>query len=228
MSDAAVLTRPMIESRGLVKVYAEGNIRALDGVDLDVGQGEFVAVTGPSGCGKTTLLSVLAALDTPDAGTLRVGTHDLCHLRDPDRYRRQAVGLIFQLHNLLPRLTVLQNVEIAMLGSDRPRAERTDRARELLAGVGLERMADRRPTQLSGGERQRVAVARALANDPPLLLADEPTGSLDSRAVETVLGLFEVLRSDRGVTMILVTHDDAVASTADRVVHMLDGRVATG
>lgn len=216
---------PMIETRDLVKVYADGKVRALDGVDLTVSSGEFVAVTGPSGCGKSTLLSLLAALDTPDAGVIRVGSYDLAHLRDADRFRRQEVGLVFQLHNLLPRLTVLQNVEIAMMGSDRPRSERDGHARTLLDDVGLAALADRRPPQLSGGERQRVAVARALANDPPLLLADEPTGSLDSHSVETVLGLFEGLRAERGVTIVLVTHDTAVAGTADRIVPMLDGRV---
>ncbi len=132
---------------------------------------------------------------------------------------------MFQLHNLLPRLTVLENVEIAMLGSDRPHAERAGHAARLLEDVGLAALAGRRPPQLSGGERQRVAVARALANDPPLLLADEPTGSLDSRSVATVLGLFEGLRADRGVTVVLVTHDPAVAGNADRVIPMLDGRV---
>jgi putative ABC transport system ATP-binding protein len=216
---------PAIKTRGLVKVYADGKVRALDGVDLTVASGEFVAVTGPSGCGKSTLLSLLAALDTPDSGTLQVGGFDLAHLRDPDRFRRQEVGLVFQLHNLLPRLTVLQNVEIAMMGSDRPRAERDGRARALLDDVGLGALADRRPPQLSGGERQRVAVARALANDPPLLLADEPTGSLDSHSVDTVLTLFEGLRDDRGVTIVLVTHDFAVAAAADRIIPMLDGRV---
>ena len=216
---------PLIESHGLVKVSAAGTVRALDGVDLQVAAGEFVAITGPSGCGKSTLLSLLAALDVADEGTLRVGSYDLGNLRDGDRYRRQEVGLVFQLHNLLPRLSVLRNVEIAMMGSDRPRSERGLHARALLGDVDLADLADRRPPQLSGGERQRVAVARALANDPTVLLADEPTGSLDSRSVETVLGLFDRLRADRGVTIVLVTHDKAVAATADRIIHMLDGRV---
>ena len=225
MSEAPVGPAPMIETHDLVKVYADGKVRALDGVDLTVASGEFVAVTGPSGCGKSTLLSLLAALDTPDSGSIRVGSHDLARLRDPDRFRRQAVGLVFQLHNLLPRLTVLENVEIAMMGSDRPGAERARHAAQLLEDVGLAGLAGRRPPQLSGGERQRVAVARALANDPPLLLADEPTGSLDSRSVDTVLGLFEGLRAERGVTVVLVTHDTAVAAAADRIIPMLDGRV---
>ena len=220
--------RPMVEARALVKVYADGKVRAIDGLDLSIGVGEFVAITGPSGCGKSTLLGLLAALDSPDSGVLRIGSYDLTSLHGADRFRRQEVGLVFQLHNLLPRLSVLDNVAIAMMGSDRPRADRARYAHSLLADVGLDHLADRRPPQLSGGERQRVAVARALANDPPLLLADEPTGSLDSHSVETVLALFEGLRTDHGVTIVLVTHDDDVAATADRVVTMLDGRVVGG
>jgi putative ABC transport system ATP-binding protein len=218
----------MVETHDVVKVYTDGKVRALDGVDLTVATGEFVAITGPSGCGKSTLLGLLAALDVPDSGTIRVGHFDLGHLENPDRFRRQEVGLVFQLHNLLPRLTVLENVEIVMMGSDRPHAERAVYARQLLADVGLAHLAGRRPPQLSGGERQRVAVARALANDPSLLLADEPTGSLDSHSVDTVLGLFQALRTDRGVTVVLVTHDEDVAASADRTIAMLDGRVAVG
>ncbi len=225
MSETAPAGRPMVETHDVVKVYADGKVRALDGIDLSVANGEFVAITGPSGCGKSTLLSLLAALDVPDSGSIRVGQYDLVHLEDPDRFRRQEVGLVFQLHNLLPRLSVLENVEIVMMGSSRPHAERAGHARALLADVGLGDLAGRRPPQLSGGERQRVAVARALANDPSLLLADEPTGSLDSHSVETVLALFQSLRKDRGVTVVLVTHDDEVAASADRTIGMLDGKV---
>ena len=225
MSEHDVDTRPMIETHDVKKIYADGKVAALDGVDLSVSAGEFVAITGPSGCGKSTLLSLLAALDGPTSGTIRVGSYELQHLKNADRFRRQEVGLVFQLHNLLPRLSALGNVEIAMMGSDRPRAERARRAQSLLRDVGLTDLSDRRPTQLSGGERQRVAVARALANDPSVLYADEPTGSLDSRSVSTVLALFERLRTDHGVTIVLVTHDVAVAASADRTVHMLDGRI---
>ena len=225
MSEYDVDTRPMIETHDVKKIYADGKVAALDGVDLSVSAGEFVAITGPSGCGKSTLLSLLAALDGPTSGTIRVGSYELQQLKNADRFRRQEVGLVFQLHNLLPRLSALGNVEIAMMGSDRPRAERARRAQSLLRDVGLTDLSDRRPTQLSGGERQRVAVARALANDPSVLYADEPTGSLDSKSVSTVLGLFERLRTDHGVTIVLVTHDVAVAASADRTVHMLDGRI---
>jgi putative ABC transport system ATP-binding protein len=217
----------MIETHEVTKVYADGKVRALDGVDFSVDASEFIAITGPSGCGKSTLLGLLAALDVASSGSIRVGTYDLMHLRNADQFRRQEVGLVFQFHNLLPRLSVLHNVEIAMMGSHRPHAERLQRAEDLLGDVGLAHLADRRPPQLSGGERQRVAIARSLANDPPVLLADEPTGSLDSSSATTVLELFQRLRSDRGVTIVLVTHDEEVAASADRNVHMLDGRVVT-
>jgi ABC-type lipoprotein export system ATPase subunit len=221
---AADASRPIIECRGVEKVYEDGSVHALRGLDLDVALGELVAITGPSGCGKSTLLHLLAALDTPTAGRIRVGDYDLARLRRPDLYRRQEVGLVFQLHNLMPQLSVLGNVEVVMVGTHRRRRERVAAARKLLEDVGLLALADRRPPQLSGGERQRVAIARALANDPPVLLADEPTGSLDSDSVRTVLGVFERLRDERGTTIVLVTHDENVARIADRSVEMLDGR----
>lgn len=224
MSDPVAV--PKIETHGVTKVYADGRVHALNGVDLTVGTGEFVAVTGPSGCGKSTLLGLLAALDVPTAGTIRVGSYALERLKDANTFRRQEVGLVFQFHNLLPRLSALHNVEIAMLGSTRPHAERTGVALGLLDDVGLAHLADRRPPQLSGGERQRVAVARALANEPTVVYADEPTGSLDSWSTQVVLELFQKLRTDRGMTIVMVTHDEAVAATADRTVHMLDGRIA--
>jgi len=215
----------IIQACDVVKVYDGGKVRALDGVDLVVEEAELVAITGPSGCGKSTLLHLLAALDVPTSGSITVHGHDLCHLRHADSFRRYDVGLIFQLHNLLPRLTVLENVEIAMFGSHRSRAQERFRARALLEELDLAHLEARRPPQLSGGERQRVAIARALANEPPVLLADEPTGSLDSAAVSTVLGIFRRLQSAHGVTVLLVTHDQEVAAVADRLVHMLDGRV---
>ena len=225
MSEASTAP-PKIEIHGVTKVYADGRVQALAGVDLTIDAGEFVAITGPSGCGKSTLLGLLAALDTPTAGVIRVGSYALDRLRDANRFRRQEVGLVFQFHNLLPRLSALHNVEIAMLGSTRPHAARTEFALGLLDEVGLGHLTDRRPPQLSGGERQRVAVARALANEPSVIFADEPTGSLDSHSTDVVLRLFQRLRTDHGVTIVMVTHDEAVAAIADRTVHMLDGRIA--
>ena len=216
---------PAVEVHQLEKTYDDGMIRALRGVELTVTPSEFVAITGHSGCGKSTLLHLIAALDTPTSGSIRVSGYDVVRLRHPSRFRREEVGLVFQLHNLLPRLSVRENVEIAMTGSRRPHRERAPYAEKLLGEVGLADLGRRLPTQLSGGERQRVAIARALANDPPVLLADEPTGSLDSASVEVVLALFQSLRRDRRTTVIMVTHDEVVAGAADRIVRMVDGKV---
>jgi putative ABC transport system ATP-binding protein len=216
-----------IRVRGLRKAFEDGRIVALDGMDIDVAVGEFVAVVGPSGCGKSTLLHLIAALDAPDAGLIQAAGHELGSHRSLSHYRARHVGMVFQLHNLLPTLTASENVQVPMFEVGLAPRERRERARLLLAAVGLEGRADNRPPELSGGERQRVAIARALANEPPVLLADEPTGSLDSEAGATVLDLLERLRADRGLTIVLVTHDADVAARADRVVRMLDGRVAT-
>lgn len=219
------MSDPIIVMRGVEKDFDRGRVKALDGLDLDVNPGELVAVTGRSGAGKSTLLHLLAALDTPDRGTIEVLGHDLSHLHRPDRYRRNEVGLVFQLHNLLARLDARRNVEMPMFGTHLHRRARRDRALELLADVDLAGKEHRRPPELSGGERQRVAIARALANTPPLLLADEPTGSLDSAAVQRILELFHRLRDRHAVTIVMVTHDPVVANTADRVVEMRDGRM---
>ncbi len=215
----------VIEVSDLHKHYDRGRVHALDGLDLCVRYGEFLAVTGPSGSGKSTLLHLLAALDTPTSGRIVVGGEDLVHLKAPNRYRRDEIGLVFQLHNLLPHLTAQQNVEIAMIGTSRKRPEMRDRAAVLLDEVGLSRHLHRKPPELSGGERQRVAIARALANEPSLLLADEPTGSLDTEAVEATLRQFRELRDDHGVTVVLITHDSDVAAAADRLVTIRDGKV---
>ncbi len=216
---------PAILCADVVKTYDEGRIRALTGMSLTVEPGEFVAVVGPSGCGKSTLLHLVAALDRPDGGTIRVAGHDLATERDLDHYRAHHVGIVFQLHNLLPTLSALENVQVPMFELRLGPGEREDRARHLLSLVSMEGRERNRPTQLSGGERQRVAIARALANDPPLLLADEPTGSLDSEAGRAVLDLLEQVREERGTTLVLVTHDLDVAARADRIVRMLDGRI---
>ena len=218
--DAAIVVR------GVEKAFDDGRIRALTGMDLTVQEAEWVAIIGPSGCGKSTLLHLIAALDHPDAGHIHVHGNDLDRIADAGAYRRTAMGLVFQLHNLLPTLTAVENVELPMFGTGRGRRQRRKRAVELLELVGLSDRAGDRPTQLSGGQRQRVAIARALANDPPILLADEPTGSLDSDAGRRVLDLIAEIREQRGLTTVMVTHDATVAARADRIVEMLDGRLA--
>jgi putative ABC transport system ATP-binding protein len=224
MSDGAP---PAIELRNVVKVFDGGLVRALDGVNLTVERGEFVAITGPSGCGKSTLLHLVAALDVPTSGSILVNGKDLREAGD-DRFRRTEVGLVFQLHNLLPHLNALENVAIAMFSNGMSHREQREKARELLAAVGLSAKERFQPPRLSGGERQRLAIARALANDPSILLADEPTGNLDSAAAEKVLALFRGIRESRHVTILLVTHDMNVAATADRIVWMRDGRIVEG
>jgi putative ABC transport system ATP-binding protein len=217
--------RAVIEVRGLVKTYDDGRTRALDGADLTVYEGEFVAITGPSGCGKSTLLHHIAALERPDSGEIVVKGVEVLRQRDLSPYRSRTIGLIFQLHNLLPNLTASENVQMPMYEAGLGPGARRRRALALLAAVDLADKADKKPTQLSGGERQRVAIARALANDPPIVLADEPTGNLDSRAGQMVMELLRGIQRRRGVTLVLVSHDPSVAAAADRVVHMLDGRI---
>ena len=220
------MSDPVIRVRSVRKAFDEGRIVALDGMGLEVAEGEFVAIVGPSGCGKSTLLHLVAALDQPDDGSIDVAGHELASGHDLTHYRARHVGMIFQLHNLLPTLTAEENVQVPMLELGLSRRERRARARRLLEAVGLAGRERSRPPELSGGERQRVAIARALANDPPILLADEPTGSLDSEAGRRVMELLEELRRTRGLTLLLVTHDADIASLADRVVRMLDGHAA--
>jgi ABC-type lipoprotein export system ATPase subunit len=216
----------IVELRGLVKVYGDGGqVRALDGLDGAVARGEFVSVMGPSGSGKSTLLNMVGALDRPSAGTVLVDGQDLAKVRDLDTFRARTVGFVFQMHNLIPTLTALENVEVPMMGQPGSRGRHRRRARELLDLVGLGRRQGHLPNQLSGGERQRVAVARALANQPALILADEPTGNLDSVSGAEVIGLIHALNHRLGTTVVLVTHDAAVARQADRILIMQDGRI---
>jgi ABC-type lipoprotein export system ATPase subunit len=213
----------IIETRNLSRIYGDGEaIRALDCVNLCVSCGEFLAVMGPSGSGKSTLLNVIGALDRPTSGQVLVAGQDLAKIRNIDRFRAHTVGFIFQLHNLLPTLTALENVEVPMVGQLSLRLRR-QRAKELLDLVGLPDRMRHLPSQLSGGQRQRVAVARALANSPPLVLADEPTGSLDTASGQDLLELLRKLNQNQGTTFVLVTHDPAVARQTRRVIVMADG-----
>jgi putative ABC transport system ATP-binding protein len=208
------------------KSFEGGRVRALEDVSFRVEPGEFVALTGPSGCGKSTLLNLIGALDRPDSGTIVVDGRPLESLDDAAEYRAATVGFVFQFHDLIPTLTAAENVQLPLLGRGRGRREREARAQELLREVGIEARAHARPTVLSGGERQRVALARALANGPRLLLADEPTGSLDAETGAHVLELVQRLRERHGMTVVLVTNDEDVARLADRNLRLRDGLIA--
>jgi len=222
MSDT---TQWIVETRDLTRIYGDGEqIRALDGVNMKVAPGELLAVMGPSGSGKSTLLNMLGALDKPTRGQVLINGQDLAQIRDKDSFRAHTVGFMFQLHNLIPTLTARENVEVPMVGHYSPR-ERRKRAEELLAMVGLADRMNHLPGQLSGGQRQRVAVARALANNPPLVLADEPTGSLDTVAGNELMRLLRELNQSQGVTFIVVTHDPAVARQTRRILIMADGKI---
>jgi putative ABC transport system ATP-binding protein len=220
-------TTPLYELEGVGRRYGQGatEVRALEGVDLRIDPGEFVVVAGPSGSGKTTLLQLLGALDRPTDGVARFEGRDLSGLGDGElaRLRLSELGFVFQQFNLIPTLTARQNVEAALAPSAVDSSARHLRAGEVLEAVGLAARSEHLPSQLSGGEQQRVAIARALANDPRVVLADEPTGNLDSTTGREILALLRELCDVRGLTIVVVTHDPAIADDAPRVVHMRDG-----
>jgi len=217
----------IVETHDLVKVYGDGSqVRALDGVNMCIEQGAFVSVMGPSGSGKSTLLNMVGALDRPTEGTVMVGGEDLQKVRNLDTFRAREVGFIFQLHNLIPTLNARENVEVPMMGQPIGRGKRKMRAKELLEMVGLGDRMNHLPNQLSGGQRQRVAIARALANKPAIVLADEPTGDLDSESGAEVINLMKQLNEELDTTFIVVTHDPAVSRETERVLIMRDGRIA--
>jgi putative ABC transport system ATP-binding protein len=207
------------------KAFEGGEIEALRDVSLRLEPGDFVAVVGPSGCGKSTLLNLIGALDRADVGTIRVGGATLDELPDAAGYRAATVGFVFQFHHLIATLNARENVQVPMIGRGLARDERVSKADRLLAACAIAHRASARPETLSGGERQRVAIARALANDPKLLLADEPTGALDSTTGAQIVELLHRLRDERGMTILLVTNDDDVAAAADRTLRIRDGRV---
>lgn len=215
----------MIEARNIIKRY--GDLEVLRGVDLDIAQGEIVSIVGPSGAGKTTLLHIIGTLDTPQAGEVRYEGKNVLGLRDRElaHFRNRNIGFVFQFHQLLPEFTMLENVAIpALLGGD-SRSDAQARARRLLEHMHLSDRLDHKPSQLSGGECQRVAVARALINNPKVILADEPSGSLDSQNKQELHQLFFKLRDELGQTFIIVTHDEGLAAQADRTLHMRDGLI---
>lgn len=215
----------IVEIKNLKKGYDKGRIIALNGIDINIKKGEFVSIIGPSGSGKSTLLNMIGALDTADEGLISVAGNNLTEKKDLSDFRSKEIGFIFQLHNLIPNLTVLENLIIPMYGTGLKGHEMVSRAIELIKYVKLHEKANRNPTELSGGERQRVAIARALANKPSIILADEPTGSLDSKNGEMILQRLKELHEKENVTLIMVTHDLKVASQAQRTIEVLDGKV---
>ena len=217
-------TKNIIEIKNLKKSYDNGNIKALNGMDLEVKKGEFISIMGPSGSGKSTLLNMIGALDRADDGSITVAGIDLKKTKKLNKFRSKEIGFVFQMHNLIPNLTVLENVQIPMFETSASSSEMKERALELLKAVNLENKIDQKPTKLSGGERQRVAIARALVNHPSIILADEPTGSLDSKTGEVILDLLKELHSKENVTLVMVTHEPYVGNMAERIVTVLDGK----
>ena len=219
----------LIELRNVYKIYSEGlesEVRALDGVSLEVERGEFVAVVGQSGSGKSTMMNVLGCLDIPTRGTYRLDGVDVRELSDKElsRIRNKQIGFIFQQYNLIQNLTVLENVELPLIYQGIDPIDRRELAMQALARVGLADRAQHKPTQMSGGQQQRVAIARAISTHPPIIMADEPTGALDSRTGHEVLGFLQQLNKE-GSTVILITHDNGIAATARRVVRIADGKI---
>jgi len=218
---------PAVTLAGVRKTYRVGEpVRALDGVDLDLDPGSYTAVMGPSGSGKSTLMNLVGCLDSPTEGTVTVDGTDVTALSDRDRtaLRGDEIGFVFQTFNLMPKLTARENVALPLIFRDVPGPRRTERADDILERVGLGDRGDHRPNELSGGQRQRVAIARALVTDPTLVLADEPTGNLDTGTGATIMDLFDEVHA-AGNTILVVTHERHIAERADRIVHLLDGRV---
>lgn len=230
--DNTKLDNTIVKTKGLSKTFTMGgqDVHALRNVNLEIKRGEFVVIMGPSGSGKTTLLTLLGCLDKPTKGKIYLGRKRLEVTEVPDaalyRIRRNNLGFIFQSYNLIPSLTAIENVELPMEGSTKMGKKRRERARELLALVELPEREKHKPSQLSGGEQQRVSIARALANDPDIILADEPTGNLDSETGASILSILRKLTTDRNRTVIVVTHDYNIAAIADRSFIIRDGKLA--
>lgn len=219
------MSSPALEVRSLCMSYDDGRIEALRGVDLSIAAGEYLAITGPSGSGKSTLLHLLGGLDSPTSGEVLFKSARLGSKIGLDAFRSQYVGFIFQAFHLMPTLRAVENVQLPMLASKRSGVDRFARARELLKEMGLESRAEHYPSQLSAGERQRVAIARSLANDPEILLADEPTGNLDSVNSAKIMEILTGIQTQRRMTLIVVTHENEVAHSAARQVRIRDGKV---
>jgi putative ABC transport system ATP-binding protein len=218
----------LLEARNVTKHYDEGRIQALRGVNLAISAGEFITITGPSGSGKSTLLHLLGGLDQPTSGEVLFRGHTLTNSFDLDAYRSRRVGFIFQAFHLLPTLRAVENVQVPMFENKLSWREREEKAAALLLEVGLEHRLRQYPNQLSAGERQRAAIARSLANDPEILLADEPTGNLDTENSEKIMALLRSVQDQRNMVLVVVTHETAIAQLAQRTVHIRDGSIWTG
>jgi putative ABC transport system ATP-binding protein len=214
-----------IEVRNLKKAYENNKIKALNDIDLTIEKGESISIIGPSGSGKSTLLNLLGGLDVADSGTIKVGDYDLTNAKNLNKYRSEVVGFVFQLHNLIFNLSVVENVEIPMYELKISNKQRREKALKLLDLVNLKNKADSKPNVLSGGERQRVAIARSLANSPSLILADEPTGSLDSKNSANIIDLLLKLQKEENITLIIVTHDLSLTKFTNRTIEVLDGKI---
>lgn len=225
MSESSQINPPLIDVRDASKTYGNGLVKALDGVSIAIHAGDFVSIMGPSGCGKSTLLNLIGALDLPTSGEVLFRGKAIQRPAELDQLRSRKIGFVFQSFYLLPNLTAEENVQLPMFESDLSSPQRIARARELLQSVGLGDRLQHLPEQLSNGQKQRVAIARALANRPAILLADEPTGALDSISGAEVMELLSALNRTESTTLLVVTHDSNVAEQANRVVHMLDGRI---
>jgi putative ABC transport system ATP-binding protein len=219
------MTECLLEVRNLAKSYDDGNIQALRGVDLRVEAGEFVAISGPSGSGKSTLLQLLGGLDVPTSGEVLYKGRNLANGFDLDAYRSERVGFVFQAFHLIPTLNVMENVEIPMYEGQLGARQRREKAVVLLKEMGLEHRLEQYPGKLSAGERQRVAIARSLANDPEILLADEPTGNLDSENSAKIMAILAGIQAQRNMALMVVTHEEEIARGAQRRIHIRDGRI---
>ena len=219
----------MITMQNITKSYEMGTqvVHALRGVDMQINEGEFVAIMGPSGSGKSTLMNIIGCLDAPDSGTYTIDGTDVSHMTDDEqaKIRNKRIGFVFQQFNLLPRTTAVKQVALPLMYAGYGRAERLNRAKEALQAVGLGDRMDHRPDELSGGQQQRVAIARALATNPSIILADEPTGNLDTHSGEEIMQIFKSLHEEKGITLIMITHDPEIGEQAERVIWIRDGLI---
>ena len=219
----------MITMQNITKSYEMGTqvVHALRGLDMEINEGEFVAIMGPSGSGKSTLMNIIGCLDIPNSGTYTIDEINVSHMTDDEqaKIRNQRIGFVFQQFNLLPRTTAVKQVALPLMYAGYNRAERIARAEEALQAVGLGDRMDHRPDELSGGQQQRVAIARALATDPSIILADEPTGNLDTQSGEEIMQIFKTLHEEKGITLIMITHDPEIAEAAERTIWIRDGLI---